>query len=54
LVAGVGEAARTLAVGDGHVHPDDIAYSTAVGRFDFAMEVERRDGRLRLTRTHLS
>jgi len=44
------EAARTLAVGEGHVHPDDIAYATAVDRFDFAMEVERVDGRLRLVR----
>jgi 2-phosphosulfolactate phosphatase len=35
------EAARTLAVGEGHVHPDDIAYAAAVDRFDFAMEVER-------------
>jgi 2-phosphosulfolactate phosphatase len=44
------EAARTLAVGDGHVHPDDIAYATVVDRFDFAMEVERVDGGLRLVR----
>jgi len=44
------EAARTLAVGAGHVDPDDIAYATAVDRFDFAMEVERVDGRLRLVR----
>jgi 2-phosphosulfolactate phosphatase len=44
------EAERTLAVGDGHVDPEDIAYSTAVDRFDFAMEVERVGGRLRLVR----
>lgn len=44
------EAERTLAVGEGHVHPDDIAYATAVDRFDFAMKVERVDGRLRLAR----
>lgn len=44
------EAERTLAVGEGHVHPDDIAYATAVDRFDFAMEVVRIDGRLRLAR----
>lgn len=44
------EAVRTLTVGEGHVHPDDIAYATAVDRFDFAMEVERVDGRLRLVR----
>jgi hypothetical protein len=46
------EAARTLAVGDGHVHPDDIAYATAVDRLGFAMEVERVDGRLRLVPRH--
>ena len=40
------EAARTLAVGEGHVHPDDIAYAVDVDRFDLAMEVERRDGGL--------
>jgi 2-phosphosulfolactate phosphatase len=47
------EAARTLAVGEGHVHPDDIAYATAVDRFDFAMEVKREVGRLRLLRRSL-
>ncbi len=31
------------------VHQDDIAYSVDVDRFDFAMEVERVDTRLRLT-----
>jgi hypothetical protein len=30
------------------VHPDDIAYSVDVDRFDFAMEVERVGTRLRL------
>ncbi len=49
-VAQSSEAGRTLAVGEGHVHPDDIAYATAVDRFDFAMEVQRVDGRLRLAR----
>jgi 2-phosphosulfolactate phosphatase len=44
------EAARTLAVGAGHVDPDDIAYATAVDRFDFAMVAERVDGGLRLVR----
>lgn len=44
------EAAHTLQAGAGHVHPDDIAYATAVDRFDFAMEVERVDGGLRLVR----
>jgi 2-phosphosulfolactate phosphatase len=38
-LAATPEAARTLAVGDGHVHPDDIAYAAAVDRFAFAMEV---------------
>jgi len=47
-VARSDEAERTLAVGDGHVHPDDIDYATAVDRFDFAMEAERVDGRIRL------
>lgn len=45
------EAARTLAVGEGHVHADDIAYATAVDRFDFAMEVDRVDDLLRLRST---
>ncbi len=40
----------TLAIGAGHVHPDDIAYACAVGRFDFALVVDRVDTRLRLTR----
>ena len=42
------EAARTLALGHGDVDPDDIAYATDVDRFDFAMEVERTGGGLRL------
>ncbi len=53
-VAATDEAARTLAVGGGHVDPDDIVYATDVDRFDFAMEVERVDGRLRLARTPTS
>jgi 2-phosphosulfolactate phosphatase len=44
------EADRALAVGEGNVDPEDIAFSIAVDRFDFAMEVERVDGRLRLVR----
>jgi 2-phosphosulfolactate phosphatase len=52
-VASSREAARTLAVGEDHVHPDDIRLATAVDRFDFAMEVERVDGRLRLAKRHL-
>jgi phosphosulfolactate phosphohydrolase-like enzyme len=49
-VARSDEAERTLAVGDGHVHLDDIAYATAVDRFDFAMEAEHVDGPIRLLR----
>jgi 2-phosphosulfolactate phosphatase len=44
------EAARTLALGGEHVDPDDIVFATQVDRFDFAMEVHRVDGRLRLVR----
>lgn len=44
------EAEHTLAVGVEHAHPDDISYATVVDRFDFAMEVERVEGRLRLVR----
>ncbi len=47
-VASSEEARRTLAEGTGHVHPDDIEYAVRVDRFDFAMEVTRVDGRLRL------
>jgi hypothetical protein len=39
---------RTLSLGDGHVHPDDIVVATDVDRFDFAMEAERVDGGLRV------
>jgi 2-phosphosulfolactate phosphatase len=45
-VAGSEEAARTLALGEGHVHPDDIVYATRVDAFAFAMEVERTGGHL--------
>jgi 2-phosphosulfolactate phosphatase len=45
------EAARTLALGPGHVNPDDIAYATRVDAFDFAMELHRINGELRLQRT---
>lgn len=44
------EAELTLAVGHGHVHIDDLAYATAVDRFDFAMEAERAGGHIRLLR----
>jgi len=45
------EAALTLALGAGHVHPDDIEYAACVDRFDFAMEVNRVDGQLELRAT---
>jgi 2-phosphosulfolactate phosphatase len=45
-VAGSKEAATTLALGEGHTHPDDIVYATRVDAFAFAMEVERTDGHL--------
>ncbi|MDQ6696259.1 MAG: 2-phosphosulfolactate phosphatase [Actinomycetota bacterium] len=43
-VATSDEARRTLALGAGHVHPDDIAYATDVDRFAFAMEATRVEG----------
>ncbi len=50
-VATSDEAVRTLELGAGHVHPDDIGYATQVDRFAFAMEVTRAGGgRLRLDR----
>ena len=45
-VATSDEAASTLTLGDGHVHPDDIDYAVQVDRFDFAMEVARANGLL--------
>ncbi|HEY9351430.1 MAG TPA: hypothetical protein VIP75_12120 [Acidothermales bacterium] len=42
------EAARTLALGTGHVHPDDIVFATRIDAFDFAMEVSRVGERPRL------
>ena len=51
FVAGTREALRTLQLGDGHVHPDDIVVATDVDRFDFAMEAERVDGGLRVRTT---
>lgn len=44
------EARTTSALGDGHVHPDDIAYAVDVDRFAFAMEARRIDGRFQLRR----
>ncbi len=49
-VATTDEATRTLALGDGHVDPGDIAFATDVDRFDFAMEVTRDESGLRLDR----
>ena len=48
FVAASHEALRTLTLGDGDVDPQDIAYATRVDAFDFAMEVQRIGGRLRL------
>lgn len=45
-VAATDEARLTLALGEGHVDPDDIMFATRVDAFDFAMEVERRAGAL--------
>lgn len=43
-VAGSSEARITLALGDGNVHPDDIAYATNIDAVAFAMEVDRSTG----------
>jgi 2-phosphosulfolactate phosphatase len=51
FVANSDEARRTLALGPGHVDPEDIAMATRVDAFDFAMEVQRIGDRLRLDRT---
>ena len=48
VVATSEEAARTLAIGPGHVQPEDIARAVAVDAFDFAMEVTRDPRGLRL------
>jgi 2-phosphosulfolactate phosphatase len=50
VVAASDEAARTLAIGPGHVHPEDITRAVAVDAFDFAMEVTRTSHGLRLDR----
>lgn len=49
-VAATDEWTRTLALGEGHVDPDDIVLATDVDRFDFAMEVTRDADGLRLDR----
>ena len=43
-IAATPDAARMSAVGEGHMHPDDLTLAAAVDRFDFAMEVDRSDG----------
>ncbi|MGA3119928.1 MAG: 2-phosphosulfolactate phosphatase [Polyangiaceae bacterium] len=43
------EARFTLSLGPEHCHPDDIVYATRVDAFDFAMEVTRSDGHVRLS-----
>jgi len=50
VVAASDEAVRTLAIGPGHVHPEDITRAVAVDAFDFAMEVTRTPHGLRLDR----
>lgn len=50
LVATSEEAARTLAIGEGHVHPEDVDRAVAVDAFAFAMEVTRTPIGLRLDR----
>jgi 2-phosphosulfolactate phosphatase len=48
------EAIRTLSIGEGHVHPEDVDRSVAVDAFDFAMEVTRTPLGLRLERVNLA
>ena len=50
LVVSSEEAVRTLSIGEGHVHPEDVERSVAVDAFDFAMEVTRTPLGLRLER----
>jgi 2-phosphosulfolactate phosphatase len=50
LVATSDEAARTLVIGEGHVHPEDVDRAVAVDAFVFAMEVVRTPIGLRLDR----
>src|SRR4051812_21536121 len=40
-VAQSDEARRTLALGAGHAHQNDVAYATRVDAFDFALELRR-------------
>ena len=50
FVATTDEAAHTLAIGEGHVHPEDVDRAVAVDAFGFAMEVARTPIGLRLDR----
>ena len=50
FVATSEEAARTLSIGEGHVHPQDVERAVAVDAFAFAMEVVRTPIGLRLNR----
>ena len=50
FVAQSDEADFTLRLGGDDVDPDDIVFATRVDAFDFAMEVTRTDGGLRLDR----
>ena len=50
FVATSEEAARTLSIGEGHVHPQDVERAVAVDAFAFAMEVVRTPIGLRLDR----
>ena len=50
FVATSEEAAQTLSIGEGHVHPQDVERAVAVDAFAFAMEVVRTPIGLRLDR----
>jgi 2-phosphosulfolactate phosphatase len=52
-IASSEEARRTLSLGPGHVDPRDIAFCTDIDRFDFALEVTRVGGQLRLDRVQV-
>lgn len=49
-VADTDEAAKTLAIGEGHVDPADITYATDIDRFTFTMEATWADVGLVLRR----
>jgi 2-phosphosulfolactate phosphatase len=49
-ITGSEEARRTLALGPGHANARDVAFCTDIDRFDFALEVTRVGGQLRLDR----